>query len=98
MFVPILIGCVIGAALMGRTKPQARAVKKQLIGPNTGNTYLVDDFVTSGIIIVHGPGCACVFARKPGGGFAFVQALGHTDSIRAVCSDLEPSLLKAPNG
>ena len=94
---PVLIGCVIGAVMMGRTKPQAKSHKRELIGPNTGNTYRVDDFPSAGIIIVHGPACVCSFIRTPSGRFAFVQALGHTDGIRVVCSDLDPALLRGPS-
>lgn len=93
MIPALLVGCVVGAALMGRTKPQARSQKKILIGPVTGNTYAVDDFPQAGIIIVHGPGCACAFSRRSGGGFSFVQGLGHPEGIRLVCSDIEPNLL-----
>lgn len=94
MLFPVIIGCVIGAVVMGRTKPQARSFRRELIGPVTGNTYRVDDLPTAGIIIVHGPGCVCAFARQPGGGFAFVQAMGHAQGVRAVVSDLHPALLK----
>ena len=91
---PVVIGCVIGAALMGRTKPKAPVKKRELIGPATGNVYMVDDF--NHTIIVHSPGCVCVFVRKPEGGFSFVNALGHREAILDVCRDLEPGLLAPP--
>jgi hypothetical protein len=82
---------------MGRTKPKANSRKRELIGPTTGNVYLVDEFTQSNIIIVHGPQCVCVFVKNQNGrGFSFVSGKGNVQGVRQVCADLEPSLLQAP--
>jgi hypothetical protein len=94
---PVVIGCVIGAVLMGRTKPKSTSHKRELIGPATGDIYQVDEFPQSNLIIVHGIQCTCVFVKNQNGrGFSFVSARGNPAGIRQVCMDLEPALLQAP--
>jgi hypothetical protein len=96
---PVVAGVVIGAVLMGRTKPRAASRKRELIGPTTGNTYVVDDFPQSNLIIVHGIQCVCVFVKNQNRpGFSFVNAKGNPEGVRQVCMDLEPALLQAPQG
>jgi hypothetical protein len=90
---PVVIGCAIGALLMARTKPTSSVSRRQIIGPTTGNVYSADDFTDAGVVIVHGPECACVFARKPTGGFGIVSAKGNPEGIRMIVSDLQPQLL-----
>ena len=63
---PVLVGAVLGAVLMGRTKPKTRAVKKQVLGARSGVSYEVEDFEAAGFVVVVAPdGSRGVFRRRP---------------------------------
>ncbi len=51
---PIIIGsAIVGAALMGRTKPKTKMRSLQMFGPKTGTTYTVEVMPGESVIAVH---------------------------------------------
>jgi hypothetical protein len=51
---PLVIGsAVIGAVLMGRTKPKTKMRSLQMFGPKTGTTYTVEVMPGDAVIAVH---------------------------------------------
>lgn len=98
---PIIGAAVIGAVLMGRTKPKTRVVKKLVLGPQTGNTYMVEDFEEAGFVVVRsGDGTVAVLMRAYGKvedeplgasprpmGFRWSRGRGHPQMLRAMAKD-----------
>lgn len=61
---PIVGAFVLGAVLMGRTKPKTKISKKLLLGPRSGVSYTVEDFEDAGFLVVLAPdGSRGVFKR-----------------------------------
>lgn len=90
-----LIGsALLGALLMGRTKPKTKCDKKQLLGPRTGATYTVEDFVDAGFIVVTAAdGSKGVFQRRAaspegGMGFSWQHGRGKPATLRAIYLDM----------
>lgn len=98
---PIIGAAIVGAVLMGRTKPKTRVVKKLVLGAKTGNTYEVEDFEDAGFVIVRSPdGSQAVLMRAYGKiedeplgapprprGFRWQHGRGHPAMLRAMASD-----------
>lgn len=99
-----LIGsALIGAFLASRSKPKTRCEKKALLGPKTGATYQVEDFVDAGFLVVTAAdGSHGIFMRssaRPEGGAGVVwqHGRGNPETLRAIYLDLlgEPPKPKA---
>ncbi|MGB1276209.1 MAG: hypothetical protein ACPG77_10705 [Nannocystaceae bacterium] len=105
---PIIGAALVGAVLMGRTKPRTAATRKLLLGPHSGATYQVEDFAQAGFIVVRAAdGSVGVFARKlsdkPGApGFQWHQGRGQAQTLRAmaidVCGPPKPADTTPPKG
>lgn len=97
---PVLIGCAIGAYVVGRGKPVTRFRKLQVVGPNTGDTYEAEDIPEAGLLVVRGAGPTTVaFLRQNGGGgFVFYKAEGDPRVVERIVYDVTPHALKPPGG
>jgi hypothetical protein len=102
MFLPI--GCfLVGALVMGRTKPQTQVRKLTALGPRSGIVYTVEDLPEVGSIIVRAPGKAAIgqFLRRSvkdprAIGFTFQTGQGDPRLIEAMRRDFEPPELERP--
>jgi hypothetical protein len=71
MFIPICC-LILGAAAMGRTKPQTQVRKMLCLGPRSGIVYTVEDFPEVGSLVVRAPNKAATAlfiranVREPG--------------------------------
>lgn len=104
MFIPILC-FVVGAAAMGRTKPQTRVRKLLCLGPKSGIVYSAEDFPEVGTIIVRAPSKAAVaqFQRRsmtePGAiGLVFQSGQGDPRLIAVMRKDFEHDRVEPPKG
>jgi hypothetical protein len=96
---PVLIGCAIGAYVVGRGKPVTRFRKLQVVGPSTGDTYEAEDIPEAGLLVVRGAGPTTVaFLRQNGGGFVFYKAEGDPRIVERIVYDVAPHALRAPTG
>lgn len=92
---PVIIGCAIGAYVVGKGKPATKFRKLQMVGPTTGDTYEAEEMPEAGILVVRGPGpSTAVFLRKNSGGFVFFRGAGHPEGVKRIVSDVCPALLK----
>jgi hypothetical protein len=82
MFLPLVAG-VVGALVMGATKPRTAYEKMRALGSRSGITYEVEDFTSAGFIVVRAPdGTEGVLSRRlpndpRGGGFDWSRGRGH---------------------
>lgn len=100
-FIPIAAG-VVGALLMGRTKPKTPHEKKLVLGTKSGLTWQVEDFEAAGFIVVRGAdGSRGVFMRAavktPGApGFVWQHGQGVESTLRAMILDIAPQTFAKP--
>lgn len=94
MIIPLVIGCVVGAALISRGSPRTRVKKLTTIGTASGGTYMVEQLPQAGIMIVHAPGCVAVFERQADGSFSFLRGSGDQRAIVSVVRDVSPKDLE----
>lgn len=82
---------VIGALVMGATKPRTRYEKKSAMGPRSGITYEVEDFPAAGFIVVRAPdGTEGVFSRRlpsDGTGFEWSRGRGNPGTLKLMRND-----------
>ena len=85
---PVFLGMLGGAWLVGRGKPRTRVQKKKCLGPATGRTYEVDDMTQAGVIVVThvNPIATVTFVRTPQG-FRHVKASGHPELVKGMLHD-----------
>ena len=94
MILPLVIGCVVGAALISRGSPRTRVRKFMAIGASSGATYPVEEMPEAGVIVAHGPGCVAVFQRRADGSFSFLRGKGDQQALLALCRDIAPKSLE----
>ena len=89
---PYVISGIIGAVLMGRTKPKTRIKTETCFGPRTGVTYTVDILPGNSVVIVHAPdGTAALFHRGITGRYGLLQGLkGQEATVKVMQKDFEP--------
>lgn len=90
MLVPA-IAAVVGALVMGATKPRTSYEKTRAIGCRSGINYEVEDFTGAGFIVVRAPdGSEGVFARRQGRvGFDWSRGRGHAATLNAMRADFD---------
>lgn len=88
MLVPA-VALVVGALAMGATKPRTPYEKKRAMGPRSGITYEVEDFVGAGFIVVRAPdGSEGVLSRRQGAaGFEWSRGRGHPGTLKHMRAD-----------
>ena len=88
MLVPA-VALVVGALAMGATKPRTPYEKNRSMGPRSGITYEVEDFVGAGFIVVRAPdGTEGVLSRRQGtAGFEWSRGRGHPGTLKAMRAD-----------
>lgn len=80
---------IIGALVMGTTKPRTSYEKKRAMGPRSGITYEVEDFLGAGFIVVRAPDASeAVFSRRQGAaGFDWSRGRGNAATLRLMRAD-----------
>lgn len=84
---------IVGALVMGATKPKTSFERKRSLGPRSGITYDVEDFVGAGFIVVRAPdGSEAVFSRRTpgdpaGAGFEWSRGRGHPGTLKLMRAD-----------
>lgn len=93
MFVPVAAAAVVGALVMGATKPRTSCDKLRALGSRSGVSYEVEDFKSAGFIVVRAPdGSEGVFSRRfaPSGasaGFEWSRGRGNPVTLELMRSD-----------
>jgi len=89
---PYAIGAIIGAVLMGRTKPKTRMQTLQCFGPRTGTVYTAEIMPGDDVVVLHAPDqTIALFQRGPEGRFTLLRGLrGYADTLKTMQADLEP--------
>jgi hypothetical protein len=90
---PLIASAIVGAVLMGRTKPKTKMRSLQMFGPQTGTTYVVEVMPGGSAIVVHdGQGCIAIFQKNVGAaGFRLLHPLAGTrEGLIAMNSDFAP--------
>lgn len=87
-----VIGAMIGAFFMGKTKPITKIQTRKSFGARTGTWYDIDILPGGDIIIVHGPDrTQVVFRRAPGGHYEVLQGLsGSKTTLELMQRDFSP--------
>lgn len=95
MIIPV-VAAVVGALAMGATKPRTSYEKKRAMGPRSGITYEVEDFVGAGFIVVRAPdGSEGVLSRRPGlPGFEWSRGKGHPGTLKHMRADFGVPAIK----
>lgn len=92
MIVPVIAG-VIGALVMGATKPRTAYEKMRAIGSRSGRAYEVEDFPNAGFLVVRAPdGTEGVLSRRlpsdpRGPGFDWSRGRGHPGTLSMLRAD-----------
>lgn len=89
MIIVPLAAAMVGALVMGTTKPRTAFEKKRMLGPRSGVTYEVEDFVGAGFVVVRAPdGAEGVLVRRMGRvGFDWSRGRGNPATLRLMQSD-----------
>jgi len=88
--IPYVVAAVVGATLMGRTKPNAAVTKTTCFGPRSGLTYAVDMLDGLEVFVVSAAdGTRAVFERGDGGTMVFVKARGVEETVDLMRQDFE---------
>lgn len=92
---------VIGALIMGSTKPKTSYEKTRAIGSRSGISYQVEDFLGAGFIVVRAPdGSMGVFSRRSGRtGFEWSRGQGNAATLKLMRDDFDAAAGRpAPSG
>ena len=89
---PIIGAALVGAILMGRTKPKTKTLRKVMLGPHSGITYQVEEFPEAGFLSVRAPDGACAtLARKlpseDGPALSYRSGYGNPHTLERIKSD-----------
>lgn len=91
---PYVIGAIVGAALMSRTKPRTQMRQMHIMGPRTGVVWVAEFMPGGDLVVLHAPGpdnTIAVFQKGAQQSFKLLRGLqGREDTIRAMQKDLEP--------
>lgn len=93
MLIPA-VAAVVGALVMGATKPRTSCEKKRSLGPKSGLTYDVEDFAAAGFIVVRAPdGAEGVLVRRQGKpGFDWSKGRGRPETLASMRADFDAPL------
>ena len=90
---PYIVGAVIGAALMGRTKPKVPMKTMQCFGPRTGVVWTAELFPGSEVVVIHAPApdpTIALFQRDEHGRFTLLRPVrGYAQTVEFMRKDLE---------
>lgn len=91
MLLPSVAAAVIGALIMGSTKPRTAYNKTAAIGSRSGVTYEVEDFSGAGFIVVRAPDASeGVFSRRQGKtGFDWSRGRGNAATLKLMRDDFD---------
>lgn len=83
-------GALVGALLMSRVVPKTKCEKKKLLGPKSGATYSVEDFVDTGFVVVKAEdGAMGIFSKKKDGpGYDWHQGRGRPSTLAQIYEDM----------
>lgn len=91
---PYVIGAIVGAVVMGRTKPKTAMTTFQCLGPRTGIIWTAEVMPGQDVIVLHAPGgdsTIALFQKDQHGRFRLLKPLqGYQDTVRLMQKDLEP--------
>ena len=88
MIVPVA-AAIVGALVMGATKPRTPYEKKTAMGARSGINYTVEDFPMAGFVVVRAPdGNEGVLSRKIGNaGFNWSRGRGNAGTLELMRVD-----------
>jgi hypothetical protein len=91
---PYVVGGLVGAFLMGKTKPKMPMKLMTLYGPRTGTIWTAEVFPGDDVVALHAPGqdnTIALFRRAPSGtGFVLLHAFqGYPETVQMMQKDLE---------
>lgn len=93
---PVVAG-VVGALVMGATKPRTVCEKMRALGSRSGLTYDIEEFPSAGFVVVRAPdGSEGVLTRRlpgdpRGGGFDWSRGRGNPGTLKALRADFGAS-------
>jgi hypothetical protein len=89
---PYVFGAIIGAIVMGRTKPKTAMKTLQLLGPRTGIQYTAELMPGENVVVLHAPdNTISLFQKGEDGRFRLLRALkGFPQTVKYMQMDLEP--------
>lgn len=90
MIIPV-VAAVVGALVMGSTKPRTKYDKTRSIGSRSGIDYEVEDFKGAGFVVVRAPdGSEGVFSRRQGqAGFDWSRGRGNGATLKLMRADFD---------
>ena len=83
------VGAIVGAVLMGRSKPQTLVIKREVLGTRSGMVYPVEELPEAAMLVAHPQGAKLVFMRKKNFRWAFIRGQGDPAVIKAVRADVQ---------
>jgi hypothetical protein len=92
MFLP-LFTAVVGALVMGATKPRTVCEKMRALGSRSGLAYDIEEFPSAGFVVVRAPdGSEGVLTRRlpgdpRGPGFDWSRGRGHPGTLKTLRAD-----------
>lgn len=93
MFLLPAIAGVVGALVMGSTKPRTSYEKMRALGSRSGMTYEIEDFTSAGFVVVRAPdGSEGVLSRRMpqdprGAGFDWSRGKGNPATLKLMHTD-----------
>ena len=95
MLLPVA-AAVVGALIMGSTKPRTAYDKTRAIGSRSGVKYEVEDFTSAGFIVVRAPdGSEGVFSRRLGKtGFDWSRGRGSAVTLKLMRDDFDAAAVR----
>lgn len=88
-----VVGGIIGAIIMGRTKPKTQMRSVQCFGPRTGIVWVAEVMPGEGVVAIHAPAPDNTIAlfHRTEKGFTLLRALqGYDQTVKMMQKDLEP--------
>ncbi len=93
MFLLPIISGVVGALVMGATKPRTVCEKMRALGSRSGIHYEIEEFPSAGFVVVRAPdGTEGVLTRRlpgdpRGTGFDWSRGRGHPGTLKLLRAD-----------
>ena len=85
---PFVIGAILGAALMGRTKARTQVKKYHLLGPRSGGAYECEEFPQTGFVVLHAPDKSVGSFQRKNGRYQFLRGSGQLPTINTMRVEL----------
>lgn len=90
---PYIIGAIVGAVLMGRTKAKMPIRTMQCFGPRTGVVWTAEILPGNDVVAIHAPGgdlTIALFQKGETGRFSLLRKLqGYDQTVALMKADLE---------